>query len=193
MKDGRSSKAVCRSDLRIAIGRESEFPPTVRRSFDLRCVTRRGKWILVFRRVPGTVHGVWRSAPLGRASHDFDCVRLSDRGVLESSRVLSEGPDEILETLDRHGLYLACITSHCNLLDEREEERKAEQSRLIRAIESAALLGCPVVVTGSGSPVMKRAVLRYVFVSAGERERPVGRIGRAIRGDVRAGSHSRGG
>ena len=88
------------------------------------------------------------------SEHDFDCVRLADRGVLESNRVLTEGPDEVLETLDRHGLYLACVTSHCNLLDEREEERTSEQSRLIRAIESAAVLGCPVVVTGSGSPVM---------------------------------------
>ena len=88
------------------------------------------------------------------SEHDFDCVRLSDRGVLESTRILSEGPDEVLETLNRHELYLACITSHCNLLDDHEEVRSAEQSRLIRAIESAALLECPVVVTGSGAPVM---------------------------------------
>ena len=67
------------------------------------------------------------------SEHDFDCVRLSDRGVMESSRVLSEGPDEVLETLNRHDLYLACVTSHCNLLDDRAEERTAEQSRLIRA------------------------------------------------------------
>ena len=67
--------------------------------------------------------GTWRNAPLGRRRHDFDCVRLADSGALESNRILTEGPDEVLETLKRHDLYLACITSHCNLLDDSEEAR----------------------------------------------------------------------
>ena len=85
--------------------------------------------------------------------HDFDCVRLSDNGALDSAKILREGPDETLETLANNDIYLACISSHCNLLDDDEQLRNAEQQRLIQAIESARSLDCPVVVTGSGAPV----------------------------------------
>ena len=87
------------------------------------------------------------------AAHDFDCVRLSDSGVLEAERILREGADEVRETLQRHGVYLACISSHCNLLDDDRQVAQAEQTRLIRAIEAARALDCPVVISGSGSPV----------------------------------------
>ncbi|MEW6754424.1 MAG: sugar phosphate isomerase/epimerase [Candidatus Latescibacterota bacterium] len=83
----------------------------------------------------------------------FDCVRLSDRGALDSERILREGPDEVLDTFSRHGLYLSCIASHCNLLDDDEQVRASEQARLIRALVSAQKLRCPVVLTGSGAPV----------------------------------------
>ena len=86
-------------------------------------------------------------------ANDFDCVRLTDSGVLESDRILTEGPDEVFETLDNHGLYLACITSHCNLLHDDENVRRSEQTRLKKAILSASVLECPVVITGSGAPV----------------------------------------
>jgi sugar phosphate isomerase/epimerase len=85
--------------------------------------------------------------------HDFDAVRLADRGALDSEKILREGSQEVLETLKRHGLYLACLTSHCNLLDDHAQVRQAEQQRLIRAIYSARALDCPVVLTGSGAPV----------------------------------------
>ena len=85
--------------------------------------------------------------------HDFDCVRLSDSGALDSDLILKEGPDEVRETLARHEIYLACISSHCNLLDDDVQVRQAEQTRLIKAIKSARALECPVVVTGSGAPV----------------------------------------
>ena len=99
--------------------------------------------------------GAWSLEECARwaADHDFDCVRLADRGVLDSERILTEGPDEVKETLAAHDLYLACVTAHCNLLDDEEEVRMAEQARLIRAIESARALDCPVVITGSGAPV----------------------------------------
>jgi len=99
--------------------------------------------------------GAWSLEECARwaKERDFDCVRLADRGALDSERILGEGPAEVLETLERHGLYLACVTSHCNLLDDDEAVRRAEQARLIRAIESARALGCPVVLTGSGAPV----------------------------------------
>ena len=104
------------------------------------------------------------------ARHDFDCVRLADSGALESNRILTEGPDEVLETLKRHDLYLACITSHCNLLDDSEEMRTAEQSRLIRAIESAARLGVPGRGYRQRCAAEERAVLRNVFLSARQPE-----------------------
>ncbi len=85
--------------------------------------------------------------------HDFDCVRLADHGALDSDRILEQGPAQVKETLDRHGLYLACISSHCNLLDDEPEVRQAQQTRLIKAIKAARTLECPVVVTGSGAPV----------------------------------------
>ncbi len=86
-------------------------------------------------------------------ANDFDSVRLADRGAADSERILSEGPAEVTETLASHGLYLACISAHCNLLDDDTSRRNAEQERLIRAIDSASRLQCPVVITGSGSPV----------------------------------------
>jgi sugar phosphate isomerase/epimerase len=85
--------------------------------------------------------------------HDFDCVRLSDSGVLDSDRILKQGPAEVKETLSKHGVYLACIASHCNLLDDDAQVRQQQSERLIKALRSARALDCPVVITGSGSPV----------------------------------------
>jgi len=87
------------------------------------------------------------------AAHGFDCVRLNDSGVLDSDRILEQGPDEVVETLGRHGLYLACISSHCNLLDDDEEVRRGQAERLVKALRSARALDCPVVICGSGAPV----------------------------------------
>ena len=85
--------------------------------------------------------------------NDFDCVRLSDSGALDSDHILTEGPGEVTEALARHEIYLACISSHCNLLDDDAEVRQAQQERLIKALKSARALECPVVVCGSGAPV----------------------------------------
>ena len=71
--------------------------------------------------------------------HDFDCVRLGDTGgAIDSDKILTEGPEEALETLKKHDLYLSCITAHHNLLDDDEEVARAEQEKLIKAIESAS-------------------------------------------------------
>ena len=86
-------------------------------------------------------------------ANDFDCVRLADNGTLNSEKILETGPDQVNTILSNHHLYLAAITSHCNLLDDDRNIAEAEQKRLIKAIRSASLLGCPVVVTGSGAPV----------------------------------------
>ena len=86
-------------------------------------------------------------------ANDFDCVRPGDNGTLNSEEILETGPDQVNTILSSHHLYLAAITSHCNLLDDDKNIAEAEQKRLIKAIRSASLLGCPVVVTGSGAPV----------------------------------------
>ncbi|MBT4097172.1 MAG: sugar phosphate isomerase/epimerase [Gemmatimonadetes bacterium] len=85
-------------------------------------------------------------------SHDFDCVRLSDKGAADSASIIQD-PAVLRQGLSDHGLYLACLTAHCNLLDDDEATRLQEQQRLLRAIDAAAAIGCPVVLTGSGSPV----------------------------------------
>jgi sugar phosphate isomerase/epimerase len=85
--------------------------------------------------------------------NDFDCVRLADRGALDSQKVLDGGAAEVLQTLKSRGVYLSCITAHHNLLDDDEQAAHAEQKKLIQAIESARALDCPVIITSSGSPV----------------------------------------
>ena len=91
------------------------------------------------------------------AAHGFDCVRLNDSGALDSDHILAQGPDEVVETLARRGLYLACISAHCNLLDDDEGVRRQQAERLGKALRSAQALGCPVVVCGSGAPLRRRA------------------------------------
>lgn len=85
--------------------------------------------------------------------HDFDAVRLSASGVADPDKVLQEGPSEINDTLKAHGLYLAALSAHNNLLDDDPEKREAAAARLRTAIEAAGVLGTPVVVTHAGSPV----------------------------------------
>ena len=91
--------------------------------------------------------GAWAKA------NGFDCVRLGDRGAADTARILERGPDELKGSLAAHDLYLSCLCAHCNLLDDDEATRQAEQARLLRAIDAAAALECPVVLTGSGAPV----------------------------------------
>jgi sugar phosphate isomerase/epimerase len=84
-------------------------------------------------------------------ANDFDALRLVATGVAAPERVLTEGPEEIRETLSAHGLYLAALTSHQNLLDDDPEQRALASEQLCRAIRAAGLLGAPVVVTIAGS------------------------------------------
>ena len=86
-------------------------------------------------------------------NHGVDCVRLTDNGVLDSDKILTEGPNQVLEILSKNDVYLSCIAAHCNLLDDDAEIRSQESQRLKNALRSAAALECPVVITGSGAPV----------------------------------------
>ena len=86
--------------------------------------------------------------------HQFDCVRLSIRGDADPERILTEGPDRLKSVLASRGLYLAALQAGTspNVLDKDPEVMERNQRRLMRAIEAAAVLGTPVIVTNTGSP-----------------------------------------
>ena len=83
----------------------------------------------------------------------FDAIRLATNGIAEPDRVLSEGPNEIKSILKNHGVYLAALSAHNNLLDDNLELAEAAADRLCKAIKTASVLGVPVVITHAGSPV----------------------------------------
>jgi sugar phosphate isomerase/epimerase len=95
----------------------------------------------------------WSVAECARwaRQHDFDAVRLTAAGAAEPERVLAAGPSEVHDALAAEGIALAALTAHQNLLDDDAERRELAASRLAKAIESAALLGAPVIVTHAGS------------------------------------------
>jgi sugar phosphate isomerase/epimerase len=82
----------------------------------------------------------------------FESIRLSTSGIADSDKVLKEGPDEIKNTLEANNVYLAALSAHNNLLDDDEEQADAAADRLRKAVESASILGTPIVVTHAGSP-----------------------------------------
>ena len=86
------------------------------------------------------------------SAHEFNAVRLRAKGVADPRTVLQEGPEYIRAVLGAHGLYLAALTAHCALLHADQEVAKREQQRLLDCIDTAALLGTPVVITNTGSP-----------------------------------------
>jgi len=94
-------------------------------------------------------------------TNDFDAIRLATSGVADPDRVLREGPDEIVDTLDAHGMYLAALSAHNNLLDDDPEQRESAATRLRKAVEAASVLGTPAVVTHAGSPVGFRFYGQY--------------------------------
>ena len=107
---------------------------------------------------PTTVgtEGAWSLEEMAdwASEHGFDCVRLAITGVADPEVVIREGPDRITETLASRGLYLAALQagSRPSVLDADPEVSARYQARLLRAVEAAAVLGAPVVVTNTGSP-----------------------------------------
>ncbi len=83
----------------------------------------------------------------------FDAVRLSAGGAVDPVRILADGPGEVNGILKEHGIYLAALSAHNNLLDDDMEQADAAEDRLRKAILAASALGAPVVVTHAGSPV----------------------------------------
>lgn len=103
------------------------------------------------------LEGAWslEAMAIWAAEHQFDCVRLAIRGDAEPERVLTEGPDRIRSVLEGRGLYLAALQAGSyptGVLNHDPEISAANQRRLMRAVEAAAVLGAPVVVTNTGSP-----------------------------------------
>lgn len=86
-------------------------------------------------------------------ANDFDAIRPNATGTFDPKHILRAGGDEINETLRSHGIYLAALSAHNNLLDDDPEAREAARENLKRAIEATSILGAPVLVTYAGSPV----------------------------------------
>ena len=107
--------------------------------------------------------GAWSLEECARwaRANDFDAIRLTTSGAADSERVLRAGPGEITDALDAHGIYLAALSAHNNLLDDDPEQRALAATRLRKAIEAASILGAPVVVTHAGSPVAFRFYGQY--------------------------------
>ncbi len=85
--------------------------------------------------------------------NDFDAVRFNASGIIHPDHILKVGGDEISEVLKAHGIYLAALTSHNNLLDDDPQVRENARENLKRAIEATSILGAPILVTYAGSPV----------------------------------------
>ncbi len=110
--------------------------------------------------------------------NDFDAVRLSTGGVADPDRVLREGPDEINETLRAHGLYLAALTAHNNLLHDDAAEREAASARLMKAVAAASVLGAPAVLKHAGRPVSHHFYGPYSVPPGNPRDRSAELVGR---------------
>ena len=87
------------------------------------------------------------------SENDFDALRLVAHGAIPSDQVLLETDEEVTGTLAVQDIYLAAITAHNNLLDDDPSLAEDAGKRLRIAIENAAALNVPVVVTHAGSPV----------------------------------------
>jgi sugar phosphate isomerase/epimerase len=88
-------------------------------------------------------------------AHGFDCARLAAVGDAAPERVLTEGPDRIKSVLDANGIYLSAVQAGSStgaILQADPSLREQNQSRLLRIVDTAAVLGAPVVVTNTGSP-----------------------------------------
>jgi sugar phosphate isomerase/epimerase len=83
----------------------------------------------------------------------FDAIRLTSAGVADPDTVKKTGAAVVTDTLRDHGIYLAALSAHNNLLDDDPAARQAASERLCAAIRTASALETPVVVTHAGSPV----------------------------------------
>ena len=104
---------------------------------------------------PATIGpGHWQLEDLAIWAHEhqFDGIRLVGRDEADPDVILREGPDRIVSTLKRHGLYVSAYNAHTALLHADTDEAERNAARLHDCIDAAALLGAPVVITNTGSP-----------------------------------------
>lgn len=97
--------------------------------------------------------GAWSVSECARwaRQHDFDAVRLVATGAADPGSILAGGAEAVREALAADGVRLAALTAHQNLLDDDAGRREAAAVHLRQAIEAAAVLEAPVVVTHAGS------------------------------------------
>lgn len=102
----------------------------------------------------GAGGGGWPLEECADWAHEngFNAVRLQAQGCIPADSILDE-PEVVNETLKARSVYLAALTAHYNLLDDDPSSADAAEARLRTAIENAAALKTPVVVTHAGSPV----------------------------------------
>lgn len=103
-------------------------------------------------------NGAWGLAECAQwaKANDFDAIRPNATGIFEPSLIIQSGGEEVKEILSTHGIYLAALTAHCNLLDDDGEKRENARDALLQAIEATHILGAPILVTYAGSPVSWR-------------------------------------
>ncbi|HEX5414487.1 MAG TPA: sugar phosphate isomerase/epimerase [Chloroflexota bacterium] len=85
-------------------------------------------------------------------NHEFDGIRLVGREEADPEVILRDGPDRILGSLKKHGLYVSAYNAHTALLHADPVQAEQNALRLHHCIDAAALLGAPVVITNTGSP-----------------------------------------
>ena len=100
-------------------------------------------------------NGAWSLAECAAwaKTNGFDAIRPNATGVFEPNAIIQSGIEEVKEILNANDIYLAALTSHCNLLDDDAETRENARDTLMQAIEATHILGAPVLVTYAGSPV----------------------------------------
>ena len=119
-------------------------------------------------------NGAWSLAECAAwaKANGFDAIRPNATGVFEPSAIIQSGGEEVKEILSANDIYLAALTSHCNLLDDDAETRENARDTLMQAIEATSILGAPVLVTYAGS-ACRMAFLWAVLFRTGESGRPV--------------------
>ena len=72
----------------------------------------------------GAGNGGWSLAECAAwaKANGFDAIRPNANGTFEPSAIIQSGGEAVKEILDANGIYLAALTSHCNLLGRRRRD-----------------------------------------------------------------------
>lgn len=72
-------------------------------------------------------------------------------GHLDLDRILADGPDSTRALFDDHGIELTALAPMINLLTSDDALRAQRIAYMSKTIDAAAALGCPTIVTFTGS------------------------------------------